>query len=229
MHCSRTERARRRRSRAATTSRSSSGRSSLQPLRSVRSCSGSGRRSLRRSSTSVPASRRPATRSRSRTIACRSSPRDRREKEMSKLKVSTFLTLDGVMQAPGDAGEFERGGWQLQFFDDGAGAIAKDGMFAADALMLGRVTYGNFASSWPELTDEEGFADRMNSIPKFVASTTLTDATWNATVIPDVAADVPKLKEEHDLLVMGSGRLVQSLRDHDLVDEYEVWIHPILL
>jgi dihydrofolate reductase len=148
---------------------------------------------------------------------------------VSKLKVSTFLTLDGVMQAPGDAGEFDRGGWQIQFFDEGAGAIAKDGLFAADALLLGRVTYEHFAAAWPEMTDEEGFADRMNSVPKFVASTTLTDADWNATVIRDVAAEVPKLKEEHDLLVMGSGRLVHALREQDLVDEYEIWIHPILL
>ena len=148
---------------------------------------------------------------------------------MSKLKVSTFLTLDGVMQAPGDASEFDRGGWQAQFFDDGAGAIAKDGLFAADALLLGRTTYEHFAAAWPGVTDEEGFADRMNSIPKFVASTTLTDPEWNATVIRDVSTDVPRLKQEHDLLVMGSGRLVHSLREHDLVDEYEIWIHPILL
>jgi dihydrofolate reductase len=148
---------------------------------------------------------------------------------VSKVKVSTFLTLDGVMQAPGDAGEFERGGWQLQFFDEGAGAIAKDGLFAADALLLGRVTYEHFAAAWPGMTDEEGFAERMNSMPKFVASTTLTDAEWNATIIRNVRADVPRLKRQHDLLVTGSGRLVQALREHDLVDEYEVWIHPILL
>jgi dihydrofolate reductase len=148
---------------------------------------------------------------------------------VGKLKVSTFLTLDGVMQAPGDAREFERGGWQLQFFDDGAGAIAKEGLFAADALLLGRVTYEHFAAAWPGMTDEQGFAERMNSIPKFVASTKLAEATWNATVIRDLAAEVPKLKEQHDLLVMGSGRLVRALREHDLVDEYEIWIHPILL
>jgi dihydrofolate reductase len=79
------------------------------------------------------------------------------------------------------------------------------------------------------MTDEEGFAARMNSIPKFDASTTLAEATWNATVIRDLAAEVPKLKQRHDLLVMGSGRLVHALREHDLVDEYEIWIHPILL
>jgi dihydrofolate reductase len=149
--------------------------------------------------------------------------------EVSKLKVSTFLTLDGVMQAPGDASEFDRGGWQIQFFDEGAGAIAKEGLLAADALLLGRVTYEHFAAAWPEITDEEGFADRMNSIQKFVASTTLSDAEWNSTVIRDVVEEVPRLKEQHDLLVMGSGRLVHSLREYDLVDEYEVWIHPILL
>jgi dihydrofolate reductase len=148
---------------------------------------------------------------------------------MGKVKVSTFLTLDGVMQAPGDAGEFDRGGWQIQFFDERAGAIANEGLFAADALLLGRVTYEHFAAAWPEMTDEDGFAERMNGMPKFVASTTLGDAKWNATVIRDVAADVPKLKQDHDLLVMGSGRLVHALREHDLVDEYELWIHPILL
>jgi dihydrofolate reductase len=148
---------------------------------------------------------------------------------MSTLKVSTFVTLDGVMQAPGDAGEFERGGWQIQFFDEGAGAIAMDCLLAADALLLGRVTYEHFAAAWPEMTDEAGFADRMNGIRKFVASGTLADLAWNATVVRDVATEVPKLKEEHDLLVMGSGRLVRALRKHDLVDEYEIWIHPILL
>jgi dihydrofolate reductase len=148
---------------------------------------------------------------------------------MGTLKVSTFVTLDGVMQAPGDASEFERGGWQLPFFDQGAGAIAKDGLFAADALLLGRVTYEHFATAWPEITDEEGFADRMNSIRKFVASTTLSDASWNATVVGDIATEVPALKQDQDLLVMGSGRLVHALREHDLVDEYEIWIHPILL
>jgi dihydrofolate reductase len=148
---------------------------------------------------------------------------------MSRLKVSTFLTLDGVMQAPGDASEFDRGGWQIQFFDEGAGAIAKGGLFAADALLLGRVTYELFAAAWPEITDEDGFADRMNSIPKFVASSTLGEAEWNASVIRDVATEVPKLKARHDMLVMGSGRLVHALRQNDLVDEYEIWIHPILL
>jgi dihydrofolate reductase len=148
---------------------------------------------------------------------------------MGKVKVSTFLTLDGAMQAPGDNTEFDRGGWQIQFFDEGAGAIANEDLFAADALLLGRVTYEHFAAAWPEMTDEDGFADRMNSMPKFVASTTLQDAVWNATVIPDVATEVPTLRERHDLLVMGSGRLANALREHDLVDEYEIWIHPILL
>ena len=148
---------------------------------------------------------------------------------MGKLTVSTFVSLDGVMQDPGGVGEFDRGGWQIQFFDDGAGVIAQEGLFAADALLLGRVTYEHFAAAWPEITDEEGFADRMNSIPKFVASNTLDGAEWNATVIRDVSSEVPKLKEQHDLLVMGSGRLAHALRAEDLVDEYELWIHPILL
>jgi dihydrofolate reductase len=148
---------------------------------------------------------------------------------VSKVKVSTFLTLDGVMQAPGDTSEFDRGGWQIQFFDEAAGAIAKASLFAADALLLGRVTYEHFAAAWPGMTDEEGFAERMNSMPKFVVSTTLRDADWNATVIHDVSMDVPKLKQRRNLLVLGSGRLVAALREHDLVDEYELWIHPIVL
>jgi dihydrofolate reductase len=148
---------------------------------------------------------------------------------VSTLRVSTFVTLDGVMQGPGDPGEFDRAGWQVQFFDEGAAAIARDGLFAADALLLGRVTYEHFAAAWPGMTDEEGFAARMNSIPKFVASRTLSDPEWNATVVRDAVSEVPKLKEEHDLLVMGSGRLVHALREHDLVDEYEIWIHPIVL
>lgn len=135
---------------------------------------------------------------------------------MSKVKVSTFLTLDGVMQAPGDAGEFERGGWQLQFFDEGAGAIAKDGLFAADALLLGRVTYEHFAAAWPGMTDEEGFAERMNSMPKFVASTTLTDAEWNATIIRNVRADVPRLKQQHDLLGAGERLFVNTTETNAL-------------
>jgi dihydrofolate reductase len=149
---------------------------------------------------------------------------------MGKVAVSTFVRLDEVMQDPGGVGEFDRGGWQIRFFDDRAGAIAKEGLFAADALPLGRITYEHFAAAWPEMTDEEGFADRMNSIPEFVASTTLSDARWNATVIEgDVPSEVAKLKEEQDLLVMGSGQLVQTLREHGLVDEYEIWIHPIVL
>jgi dihydrofolate reductase len=135
---------------------------------------------------------------------------------VSKVKVSTFLTLDGVMQAPGDSGEFERGGWQLQFFDEGAGAIAKDGLFAADALLLGRVTYEHFAAAWPGMTDEEGFAERMNSMPKFVASTTLTDAEWNATIIRNVRADVPRLKQQLDLLGAGERLFVNTTETNAL-------------
>jgi dihydrofolate reductase len=92
------------------------------------------------------------------------------------------------------------------------------------------VTYQSFAAAWPSMTDEDGFADRMNSIPKFVASTTLVDADWNATVIDgDVVDAVSGLKQEHDLLVMGSGALVHALRQHDLIDVYELWVHPVVV
>jgi dihydrofolate reductase len=79
------------------------------------------------------------------------------------------------------------------------------------------------------MTDTGDYGERMNGVPKFVASTTLSDATWNSTVISDGAARVPALKQEHDLLVMGSGNLIETRRDHDLVDTYEVWVHPIIL
>jgi dihydrofolate reductase len=134
---------------------------------------------------------------------------------MGKVSVSTFVTLDGGMQDPGGTGEFDRGGWQIQFFEAQAGLIARDSLFKTDALLLGRVTYEHLAAAWPGMTDEEGYAGRMNGIPKFVASRTLKQATWKAAVIKDAAADVAALKQERDLLVMGSGQLVGTLRDHD--------------
>lgn len=153
---------------------------------------------------------------------------------MRKIVVSEFVTLDGVMQEPGPGGEFEHGGWQLPFFDDeGVATNSRERLFTSDALLLGRVTYQLFAASWPSITDEVGFADRMNSLPKFVASTTLEEPLeWNATLIHgDVGDEVAKLKEQdgQDILVYGSGKLVDELRKRNLVDEYELWVHPVVL
>jgi dihydrofolate reductase len=153
---------------------------------------------------------------------------------MRRVVVTEFLTLDGVMEAPG--GEFHpdgKGGWTFAFFSDEAGKFKFDELFAADALLLGRVTYQHFAAAWPTMTDEAGFAERMNGLPKYVASTTLrAPLDWNATLLDgDLADAVATLKEENgqDLLVLGSADLVHTLLAHDLVDEFRLMIFPIVL
>lgn len=151
---------------------------------------------------------------------------------MSKVVLSVFLTLDGVMEDPGGSEGFERGGWQLPYFDDDSGRFMSEQLAAADALLLGRVTYEGFAASWPSITDDVGFADKMNSMPKFVASRTLTETQWNATLIKgDVAEEVARLRQQagQELLIFGSGDLVEALRRNNLIDEYRLWVHPIVL
>jgi dihydrofolate reductase len=152
---------------------------------------------------------------------------------MRKVVVSTFVTLDGVMEDPGGAEGFPRGGWQVPFFDQDLNRYAREGLFAADALLLGRVTYQQFAAAWPSITDEEGFADRMNSLPKYVASTTLQEPlAWNATLLTgDLGEAVAKLKQQpgQDLLVQGSRQLAQTLLRHNLIDIYQLWVHPVVL
>ena len=152
---------------------------------------------------------------------------------MRKVILSIYVTLDGVMEDPGGAEEFEHGGWSIQFFDQEAAKYAFDQLFASDALLLGRVTYEEFAAAWPSMTDEAGFAERMNSLPKFVVSTTLEEAEWNnSTLIKDnVAEEVSKLKQHpgQDILIYGSGNLVHALMQHHLIDEFRLWVHPIVL
>jgi len=153
---------------------------------------------------------------------------------MARIVVSEFITLDGVMEDPGGAESFEHGGWSFQFDRGPDGDRFKlDELFAADALLLGRVTYLGFAKAWPTMHDE--FADKMNSMRKYVVSTTLSDdlATWNnSTVIrADVVAELKRLKAAPggDLLVAGSARLVQTLVKNQLVDEYRLMVYPIVL
>ncbi len=153
---------------------------------------------------------------------------------MSKLVVSEFVTLDGVMEDPGGAEGFDRGGWAFKFERGPEGDKFKmDELMAADALLLGRRTYEGFAEAWPSRTDEAGFADKMNSMPKYVVSTTLADPEWNnSTVIRgDVAGEISELKQQYggDILVAGSGQLVQALVQHDLVDELRLMVFPVLL
>lgn len=153
---------------------------------------------------------------------------------MSKLIVSEFVTLDGVMEDPGGSEGFDRGGWAFKFERGPEGDKFKiDEVLAADALLLGRKTYEGFAEAWPSRTDEAGFADKMNTMPKFVVSKTLDEPEWNnSTVIKgDLAAEVSRLKQQpgQDLLVYGSGALLGTLLQHDLVDELRLMVFPVVL
>jgi dihydrofolate reductase len=154
--------------------------------------------------------------------------------KMGKVVVSEFITLDGVVEDPGGAEDFDRGGWAFNFDRGPEGDTFKlDEVMASEALLLGRVTYEGFASAWPSRTDEVGFADKFNSMPKYVVSTTLEDPEWNnSTVIgDDVAEAIAALKREvdGDILVNGSVQLVRTLMEHDLVDEYRLMVFPTVL
>jgi dihydrofolate reductase len=151
---------------------------------------------------------------------------------MRNLVVSEFVTLDGVMEDPGGAEGFDRGGWAFRFERGAEGDKFKlDEVLAADALLLGRVTYAAFAEAWPSRTGE--FADKFNTMPKFVVSKTLNGPEWtNSTVLAgDVAHEVSRLKEQPggDILVNGSAQLVHALMEHDLVDEYRLMVFPVVL
>jgi dihydrofolate reductase len=156
---------------------------------------------------------------------------------MSRVVVSEFLTLDGVYQAPGGPEEdtregFEHGGWQMPYNDDIGGKAIDEGIAEAGGLLLGRRTYDIFAAYWP--SEEGPIANPLNSMPKFVASTTLREPLeWNNSTLlkGDVAEEVAKLKEQpdKDLLVIGSGDLIQTLIKHELVDEYRLMVHPVVL
>ncbi|MEO8252377.1 MAG: dihydrofolate reductase family protein [Chloroflexota bacterium] len=158
---------------------------------------------------------------------------------MAKIIVSEFLTLDGVMQAPGGlnedpSGGFDQGGWQLGYFDEGHGSIVLDGFAAADTLLLGRRTYEIFAGYWPNAPAEDPVGQFMNGFHKYVVSTTLPEPlTWqNSTLIrSDVPGEVAKLRERpgKDIQVIGSGELVQTLIQHNLVDEYRLMVYPLVL
>ena len=158
---------------------------------------------------------------------------------MRKLTVSEFVSLDGVMQAPGGADEdteggFRHGGWQMGYFDDVAGERIGASMAQTGAFLLGRRTYEIFASYWPTQSDDDPFAKILNGLPKYVASTTLGEplAWQNSTLLQgDVAKAVAELKqgEGGNIVVLGSGGLVQTLYENDLVDEYALMIIPIVL
>jgi dihydrofolate reductase len=156
-----------------------------------------------------------------------------------KLIVSEFLTLDGVMQAPGApdedrSGGFEHGGWQLSLMDEEAGSAVMDGLAATGGLVLGRVTYEIFAAYWPTAPADDPLTGTLNEMPKYVASTTLREPLeWNNShlIKGDVAGEIAKLKEQpgKDLRVIGSGGLVQTLMQHDLVEQYDLLVYGIVL
>jgi dihydrofolate reductase len=158
---------------------------------------------------------------------------------MRNVVVSEFLTLDGVMQGPGGPDEdreggFHEGGWQLPYFDEAAGAAVAKGLAQAGGLLLGRKTYEIFAAYWPNQPAGDEFADIMNNVPKHVASTTLEEPlAWNNSTLihGDVPAGVAELKRQtgNDLMVIGSGNLVQTLVRNDLVDEFRLMIHPLVV
>src|SRR5918994_310649 len=141
---------------------------------------------------------------------------------MRKLVESTFMTLDGVISNPQE--------WSPPFWDDEHSAYAEKLLAPADAMLLGRATYENFAASWPGRPGE--FADRVNSMPKHVASRTLSETTWNASLIEgDAAAGIAALKEHDggDLIKYGTGELDRALIEHKLVDEFHFWVFPVIV
>jgi dihydrofolate reductase len=155
---------------------------------------------------------------------------------MGKLVVTEFISLDGVIEDPGGAEQYRHGGWTFKFDQGDEGGKLKFGeLMAADAQLLGRVTYDGFAKAWPTMEGTGEFGEKMNAMPKFVVSTTLEDPTWNNTTVlkggSDLAQEVNSLKQQFagDILVAGSAKLVQSLLAEDLVDELHLMVFPIAL
>ncbi len=152
---------------------------------------------------------------------------------MGKLVVSEFLSLDGVMEAPGPAHDFKHAGWTMPFRGEKGAAFKREELFAAEALLLGRKTYEGFAAAWPNMKDEQGFADRMNGLPKHVVSSTLKEASWNNSHIlsGDLAQRVRAIKAgvPGDVLLYGSGKLAGSLLQLGLIDELRFLIYPVVL
>lgn len=143
---------------------------------------------------------------------------------MRRLVLSMFVSLDGVAETP------EK--WQGPFWNDETQACVAEILWDADALLLGRKTYEIFADSWPLEQDDDGFADRMNSLPKYVVSDTLDEVGWNASlIVGDLADEIAELKQGDgkDILVFGSTHLVRSLLQHDLIDECRLWVHPVVV
>jgi len=152
---------------------------------------------------------------------------------MRKIIVSEFVSLDGIMEGPGPDDSFKYAGWTMPYVDDEFITFKHDELFSCDTLLLGRVTYEGFAKAWPKRQDDQGFAARMNSIPKYVVSTSLDEITWSNThlIKDDIVRQLRALKEDpgQDILVAGSGVLIELLMHHNLIDEYRLLVYPVIL
>jgi dihydrofolate reductase len=153
---------------------------------------------------------------------------------VGRIVVTEFVSLDGVMEAPGGGEDFKHAGWTFEIERGDEGDKFKlDETLSSEALLLGRKTYAGFAAAWPSRTDEVGFADKFNSMPKYVVSSTLENPEWNNTTVlkGDPVEEVSKLRQRPggDIVVHGSAQLVQTLLEHDLVDELRLMIYPLVL
>jgi dihydrofolate reductase len=151
---------------------------------------------------------------------------------VGRIVVTEFVSLDGVMEDPGGSENFKHGAWSFEISRGDEGDTFKlDEAMASEALLLGRVTYEGFAEAWPSRDGE--FADKFNTMPKYVVSSTLENPQWNNSTVlnGDLDDEVTKLKQqtEGDIVVHGSARLVQSLLEHDLVDELRLMVYPVVL
>jgi dihydrofolate reductase len=153
---------------------------------------------------------------------------------MGRIVVTEFISLDGVIEAPGGGEGYRHDGWtfEIERGEEG-GRFKLDELVEADAQLLGRRTYEGFAAAWPGRSDEAGFAEKMNAMPKYVVSSTLAAAEWNNTTVlsGDFVEEISRLKQEVDgvILVAGSAQLVQGLVEHDLVDELRLMVFPVVL
>jgi dihydrofolate reductase len=151
---------------------------------------------------------------------------------MRRVVAAEYLTLDGVTEDPGPAGDFKYRSWTSPYWNDELSDYQSELLFGSDALLLGRVTYEEFVASWPQRSGDP-FTDKMNSMRKYVVSTTLKEPLdWNATLLTgDPAEAVAKLKEEpgDDILIYGSSQLVGTLMQHNLIDLYRLMLYPLAL